>query len=151
MSHTKVASFEVKFPNTRVSSSTIFSLLGDAEEWVTSCLAEMYATPFSDSNLTFTRLSYSKAFHFMRLRSLNPDDSDEMGDNLQGEIDALRAGTKVMVMADGSFLSAQIQTADKGQSIFSNTMNYKPTFDEDLPERQRVDRDKITDLRIERK
>ena len=151
MSHLTVSDFEVRFPNTQVSSSAILALLGDAEEWIQSCLAEMFAVPFSSNNATARRIGYNKTYHLMRLRSLNPDDADEMGDNLQAEIDALRDGTKVMMLDDDTFLSAQPQQTDSGEQIWSSTLNYKPTFDEDEAVRQKVDIDKLRDLRNERR
>ena len=151
MSHLTVDGFDIRFPNTGVSSSHILTLLGDAEEWIQSCLAEKFTVPFSSNNATARRIGYNKTFHLMRLRSLNPDDSDEMGDNLQGEIDALREGKKVMMIDDDTFLSAQPTQVDAGETIWSSTMDYIPTFDEDEPRRQKVNRDKINDLRAARR
>lgn len=151
MSHLTAAEFHVRFPNTGVPDTdleTVFLL--QAEEWLNSCLAENYTVPFSSNNTTAKRIGYSKAFHLLRLRSLNPDDSDEMGDNLQSEVDALNEGKRVMMLSDGTYLQAAPTDTDPGQTIWSNTMTYKPTFDEDDTENQKVDGFKITNLRSKR-
>lgn len=151
MSHHTAAEFHIRFPNTKVPDTDLETVfLVEAEEWLHSCLAEMYTVPFSDNNITANRMVYAKAFHLLRLRSLNPDDSDEMGDNLDSQIDALNGGTRVMMLSNGEFLQAAPISTDPGQSIWSNTMTYKPTFDEDDADRQNVDGFKITNLRSRR-
>lgn len=150
MSHVTVEGFELRFPNTQVNSEGINTLLGDAEDWLMSCLGEFYTVPFSSNNVTSQRLIYQKTFHLLRLRSLDPDDSDEMGDSLDKQIKALQNGTKGMLTTSGDFISSTPTNTDPGQTIWSNTMTYKPTFDEDDAERQKVDHFKITNTRAER-
>lgn len=142
------AGFFTRFPNTGISSADVNSVwLTDAKEWVSACLAEQFPVPFSSNNLTASRLAYQKAWHLIRLRTLNPDDSTEMGEALEKNIDALNGGEKGMILDDDTVLYATPQHASGSEDVWSNTMQFTPTFDEDEAARQEVDPDKITDLR----
>ncbi len=150
-----VAGFKSRFNARDVSSVDISDIwLAEAKGWVTECLAERFIMPTSTSNLTASRLTYQKAWHLLRLRTLQPDDSDEMGASLDAEIEALMDGKKAMVHSgsDGVFLEYALeQQTDPEDEIWSNTMGYNPTFDEDEAARQIVDTDKINDVRFRRK
>ena len=143
--------FDARFPNTGVSSADVNSIyLSEGAEWVESSLGEKFTIPMSTNNLTASRLAYQKAWHLLRLRTLDPADSDEMGASLDKEIAALNVGEKAMILKDGSALYATKQQADPGEQPWSNTMQYTPTFGEDHPSTERVDPDKINDLRRNR-
>ncbi len=146
-----VEGFNIRFPNSNVSSVDINSVwLVDAKEWVESSLAEKFVVPFGSDNLTASRLTYQKAWHLIRLRTIDPDDSAEMGGELDKEIQALIDGDKAMV-TDSGFLYAGKQQTDTGTEIFSTTMNYNPTLDIDDAENQHRDTDHLTALRARRK
>ena len=66
-------------------------------------------------------------------------------------ITALLDGTKAMIADDGIVLRPAEQVAQPGEGVWSNTMTYKPTLDEDAESFQVVDSDKIRDLRGDRR
>jgi len=146
-----VPGFHSRFPNTSVSSADVGSIwLFEAAAWVHGELAEKFVVPFSDNNTTASRLAYQKAWHLLRLRTLDPDDSDEMGEALNGEVQRLRDGETAMMLDDGTAIYATVQQTDPQGTIWSSTMNYEPTFTEDDPKRQVVDDDKIRNIRSDR-
>lgn len=151
MINVTIEGFNLRFPNTGISSADVNSVyLYDAAKWVHGCLAEKFTVPFSDNNYTAIILTYQKAFHFVRLNSLKADDSDEMGDALDKSIEGLMSGEKAMVLTDDTVIHAQDQATQPGEGIWSSTMTYAPTFDEDETVRQRVDRQKIENIRSDR-
>ena len=150
-----VDGFISRFNPRDVTSADINDIwLLDAEGWVTECLAERFIMPTSASNLTASRLTYQKAWHLLRLRTLDPDDSTEMGESIDAEIKALNDGEKAMVHSGSQGVVPEYaleQQTDPEDEIWSNTMGYNPTFDEDEAARQIVDTDKINDVRFRRK
>lgn len=146
--------FNKRFPKTDLTSADVNSIwLFDAKEWLESSLAERFTLPFCSNNITADRLIYQKAWHLKRLGTIDPADSEEMGNDLQAEIMALLEGNKAMIIQTDSGnlpIYAEKQQSEPQEEIWSDTKDYHRVFDLDDADRERVDRDRIINVRNKR-
>jgi len=110
-----------KMPN--VSSSSVQdSLMNMAEAQVHSRLASRFTTPFSTSNLTAKDLMVD-TLYVQAMLTRQPDKVKRLEANINKRIEDLLAGQASMVAMDGTVASVMI-----GDTIWSSTQNYSPTF-----------------------
>lgn len=151
-----VEGYFVLYPRTKISSIDISSFyLPLATGWVESQLAPVFSLPFTSTNLTYEQLTYNKIQHMVLLRSRDPDDSVELGDELDAWIGSLLAGSAAMILSNvasgNEAIYADNSNASTGEIISSNTSGYTPIFDVDNSFNQRVDPDRLTDINSERR
>lgn len=150
-----VTGYFVMFPRTKIESSDISSFyLPIAEGWVQSQLTPAFTLPFTSNNITFEQLTYYKIQHMVLLRSRDPDDSEEIGQELDEWVDKLVAGSSAMILTNNNgneTIYAGNVNASTGEIISSNTAGYTPAFDVDNSFAQTVDPDRLRDIESERR
>jgi len=126
--------FFLRFPKAQVSTVEVNSFfLIDASAWVDERLSRGFVVPFSSNNYTAQRLTYAKALHLIRLRTINSDDSKEIGDEVDSAIAALLAGSAAMIQIDpvlGSvplYMSLVTNPGDQNR-ILTGDDRYAATF-----------------------
>jgi len=113
---------------------------------VNESLGKCYATPFSSDNLTAKDLSIHFAYLGYLLKTRNQTDSEELSKDLQLRVTDICCGNAPMITNSGTSLFPE-NTA--GAEAWSNTQDYKPTFDMRDPLDQRVDPDLIDNIWLE--
>ena len=154
MIYSTVDEFLKRFPKeSSISSADLYDVyLTDASDWIESCLASKFTVPFdtlattSLDNTTATRLVHQKAYHLIRLQTLDPDDSDEMGQELDKVIKKLLDGDAAMMTNSGPIFAEKIDAAP-GEQAWSDGMDFSPVFGPEDYGEQRIDPDSINQRR----
>lgn len=149
-----VSGFYARYPaiGNDVNSATIWgTYLPDASNWIETRLGGGFTLPFTPTNETVLRLVYLKALHLHRVRTRRPEDSAELGAELEQAITDIRCGVSPLVLSSGETLfwsggnnTQPIETA------FSTQQNYNPIFSVDDPSAQTRDSQQLADLRFVR-
>ncbi len=144
-SYATLAEFEGRFPNTRVSCVDLVNtwlVLGTTR--VNEALGKCFTVPFSSNNQTAKELSIEYAYLGI-LQRTRAADSDEMLQLVNERVTNICSGNAPMVTTGGDAIFA----TGANESVWSNTKDFKPTFDMRRPERQRVDPDLLDALESE--
>lgn len=110
---------------------------------VNEYLGKCFTIPFSTNNETAKDLSIHFAFLGVLERTRNQDDSGELREHLENRIKNICEGNAPMITTSGEAIWPDI--ADK-YDAWSNTQDYKSTFDMRDAINQRIDPDLIEDL-----
>ena len=146
-----VDGFLARYPQTKITSAELSQVyLPDASVWLDSKLGSCFAVPFSSNNVTIMTLTYLKALHQIRLRTLDPDDAREAGQEIESWIADLAAGNAALLTSSGEPQFARRQDAPPEERVAGSTAHYPPVFTMDDPLFQGVSRDQIDDIRSER-
>ncbi len=136
------ADFTAVYSIRGVTEDSINSALIFGTTMVNERLGSQFTTPFSSNNRTATELTVDFAFYRLQVRTQAPGDSAETKLMLDDRIKALVEDGAPM-MTDSA---APIDTVNAANTVFSNTQNFKPTFDVRDPWHQRVDPDRLDAL-----
>jgi hypothetical protein len=109
---------------------------------VNESLGHIYTTPFSTNNYTAKDLSIQYAELGILVRTRKKDDSKELDKQIAIRVTDITSGSKYMMTDEGLALHPDGTTS---QDAWSETMDYKPTFDMRDAMDQRVDPDRIDD------
>lgn len=145
-----VYGFFLRFPKVQVSSAEVSSFfLYDASAWLDERLSKAFAVPFSSNNFTATRLTYMKALHLIRLRTINPGDSKEIADEIEKGVNQLLSGSAAMLQLDPvlgpvPLWGSVVQVPGQAGYVLSGDDAYGRTFGLDsaltnYPDSNRVD------------
>lgn len=148
---TNVGSFYALFPK---ETSVVSATLNDAflplsERWVEGQLASRFTVPFSGFHVGAVDLAYQKTYHLLRLRTLAPGDSDEMGRELNAQIKALLNGEAALMTDSGPQFAEAVDTGNATRP-YSSVADYEPVFGLDDAPEQEVDPDYIEQRRNDR-
>ena len=148
---TNVGSFFALFPRETSVGSAVMNdaLLPMAERWVEGRLGSRFTVPFSGFHLGAVDLAYAKAYHLIRLRTLAPGDSDEMGRDLDKQITMLLDGDAAL-MTDSGPVFAEVTDTSNATRPFSAISDFTPVFGLDEAGEQEVDPDYIEERRNDR-
>lgn len=126
-----------------ITSAQLDSIVDFAEAYVHGALAAVYTVPFSTTNLTARDLGADAAFWQIQ-QSKSPEKAQSVYARMKERIEALRMGNEQMTTTSGATVSRV------GETIWSSTQAYLPTFTMDDETRWGVDSAQLSDLRIER-
>jgi len=112
---------------------------------VNEFLGKCFTIPFSTNNETAKDLSVHFAYLGILERTRNQDDSEELRNSLQMRVENICEGNAPMITTSGEAIFPEEETANRFDA-WSNTQDYKPTFDMREAIDQRVDPDLIEDL-----
>lgn len=104
-----------------------------AESELDSLLAPYFATPFSSDNITAKDLAIDLTYY--RLSNFKVAERQEFRDMVMSRIDGIIKGDEAMITTSGTTINTL------GGTVYSNTMNYHPTFSMLDAEEQLVDVD----------
>lgn len=108
-------------------------------------LGGLYTTPFSSNNETAKNLSIHFAYlGILVSRTRKQDDSPELKGYLDQRVSSIVSSGAPMVLTDGTTIFPDKAGSPK-YNAWSNTQEYKPTFDMRCAEDQRIDPDRIDD------
>ena len=142
-----VDGYFILFPRTKIDSSDISSFYHPlAKGWVQSQLAPAFTVPFTDTNITYEQLTYYKIQHMVLLRTRDPDDSNEIGEELTGWIDNLLSGSAAMMLDDDTAIYSSNANATDREIISSNTKGFHSIFDVGSPFTETVDIDRLQEI-----
>ncbi len=105
-------------------------------------LGNCFTLPFSSNNASARDLNVHYAYLGILERTRNQEDSLELRNSLQDRISDICSGNSPMALDDGTALFPDGSTKFE---VWSNTQEYKQTFDMRNPLYQRVDPDRIDD------
>lgn len=108
-------------------------------------LAGSFTIPFSSNNETAKDLSIHFAYLGILNRSRNTTDSDELRTYLDDRIASIVSSGNPMITTSGDAIYSNNPGSPKF-TAWSNTENYKNTFDVRCAEDQRIDPDYLDDL-----
>ena len=111
---------------------------------VNESLGRCFTTPFSSNNQSAKDLSIRFAYLGYLLDTRNETDSEELDKNLTTRVTDICCGNAPMILDDGTSIFPDL-TAGSGTDAWSNTQQYKSTFDMRDAEDQRIDPDLIQD------
>ena len=142
MIYATVEQFEVFYPNTGVTSSSIFANLELGATRTNEALGKKFTTPFSSNNASARELSIYYAYQGLRKRTAGGDDS-AIFDLIEDRVETILGNCYMMTDSGESIESAGTDLP------WSATMDYKPVFDQRQDYQQRVDPDLIDALNRE--
>lgn len=100
----------------------------------------VFTVPFSSNNWTARDLNIHFAYLGILERTLNQEDSEELRESIMSRVTDITSGGKAMLLDDGTTIQADKLNLD---DAWSDTMDYKPTFDMRDAADQRIDPDRI--------
>ena len=100
-----------------------------AEAEIDGRLATRYTTPFSTNNLTVRDLCVDLTY--IKCGRLRTEDAKTLKEDLDARIARLIDGSEVMMVETGSGTTESVQRT--GDTVWSNTQDYQPTFNLDSP------------------
>ena len=115
---------------------------------VNEFLGKCFTIPFSDNNETAKDLNIHFAFLGILERTRNQNDSQELSESLMMRVENICKGNAPMITTSGEALFPDADISNRLDG-WSNTQEYKNTFDMRQAIHQRVDPDYIDDLWLE--
>lgn len=104
------------------SPETQDTLIMYAEAAVHSRLASAFSVPFSSSNITARDICVDMLY-VQNMLSRQPEKAEAVDKSLQTRFEALLNGSAGMVDSTGTTTTTMV-----GETVWSNTMDYHPTF-----------------------
>ena len=112
---------------------------------VNELLGKCFSVPFSSNNETAKDLNLHFAYLGILERTRNQEDSEELRNAINSRIENICKGNAPMITTSGKALWPDTDIANRFDG-WSNTQDYKPTFDMRQAINQRVDPDLIDAL-----
>lgn len=134
---------------TTITSATIALFAGQAEARINAALSQQYLIPITGripvieavaADLTLYGLLAKRVFTG---EQMNKSDWPDRFKEAVGLLDKIASGEMELLDSSGSSIAVR-ETG--GAELWSNTMNYTPTFLEDDPERSYVDTAKLNEM-----
>lgn len=107
---------------------------------VNEAFSPLYTTPFSSNNWTAKDLSIQFASLGILVKTRKKDDSLELKKEIAIRVTDITSGNKYMMTDEGM---AILPSGDTKHTAWSETMEYKPTFDMRDAVDQRIDPDRL--------
>jgi hypothetical protein len=132
----------IRYPELiRVNSTTAIesSYVWYAENELDGLMASHFTVPFSSNNITARDLAND--FTYLKANNFKAEDRERFREELFERVKRLKDGVERMVLSDGTTIDSV------GETIWSTSQDYPPTFGVDGVEHFVVSSDQITDER----